>query len=232
MTRTFVTLVMLVVLGLPGTASSDSPALPRTYTVETENGEYIFVMLTALPPEFENRAFTEAYVEEMGEIRQRYRQSGLYRADDPTTPLWTVDWYAHSVRVFSDGVHLVRPGPWASSAQSEGVSFFANGQLLETYTVGDLVAAPWAMPHSVSHFMWRDETSIDDEALTYHIRTLHGEEIDFDVRTGKVLRSFSPSQVVIGALLAGGVAYFGIRRFRRTASPRTVPAADRSQPSG
>jgi hypothetical protein len=34
----------------------------------------------------------------------------LYRNDGSTTPLWTVDWYAHSVLLPSDGIHLgLRP---------------------------------------------------------------------------------------------------------------------------
>ena len=226
MTRLLVAPVLLFILGLSSAVRADSPAPPRTYTVETEDGRYVFVMLTSLPPDFENRFFTEGFVEEMQETRRRYRQSGLYRTDDPTTPLWTVDWYAHSVLVFSDGVHLVRPGPWASSAQNEGVSFFANGELLETYTIEDLVAAPWAMPRSVSHFTWRDETSIDDAALTYHIRTLHGEEIDFDVRTGKIIRSFLPSLFMLGALMIGGIVYLGARRYRRTKKLITGAGAD------
>ncbi len=189
--------------------------MPRTYTVESSDGRYVFVMLAPHALDLERRFWIEEVHEEIEAIRETYERSGLYRVDDPTSPLWTVDWYAHRVWVFSDGIHLVREGPWASSAQDEGVSFFANGELLRTYSVADLVFAPWAMPHSVSHFMWRAETSIDEDALTYRIRTLHHEELDFDVRTGRRVRALSPPNLLFMGVLLAALTVFGVRRARR-----------------
>jgi hypothetical protein len=158
-------------------------------------------MLSPLAQESELRTWNEDLGDEISGIRRLYSQSGLYLADDPSAPLWTVDWYAHSVMPFSDGIHLVREGPWATSGRSEGVSFFASGELLKSYTVSELVFASWAMPRTVSHFFWRKQTHIDDESLSYHILTSHRERIHFDVRNGHIVQSFSPPLWIFGALV-------------------------------
>ncbi|MDJ0904384.1 MAG: hypothetical protein QNI96_00080 [Woeseiaceae bacterium] len=195
--RSLIGVVTACALWLSSTALADSPAPPYTYKIESEDGRYVFVMLTGLSAEEELWRLSEGFGAEISAIKSQYPQSGLYSADDPSNPLWTVDWYAHSVLPFSDGIHLVREGPWAVSGRSEGVSFFANGELLKSYAVSDLVLAPWAMPHSISHFTWRKETSIDDESLSYDVLTIHRESIRFDARTGEITRSFSPPLLLI-----------------------------------
>ena len=108
----------------------------------------------------------------------------------------------------------MREGPWATSQRSEGVSFFANGELLKKHSVSDLIFASWAMPHSVSHFSWRKKTSVEDEALTYHLVTLHGERLVFDARTGDITSSYSPPEWTLVALIVSLVAFAAIRRSR------------------
>ena len=192
---------------------ADTPAPPSTYTIESDDGQYVFVMLSPLDEELEFQTWNQSHRTEIATVRDLYSQSGLYLADDSSAPLWTVDWYAHSVILFSDGVHLVREGPWAMSGRSEGVSFFADGELLKSYTVSDLVFARWLMPRTASHFMWRKETRVDDEALSYHITTLHLERIAFDARTGEIIRSFSPSQWAFTVLIV--LLGFGVYRRSR-----------------
>lgn len=122
-------------------------------------------------------------------IRAKYRKSGMYSNDGSTKPLWTVDWYSHVVLVASDGIHLVRTGPWASKGSDEAFTLFSNGKLIRSYKISDLVKSIEDLPHSVSHFMWDDEDSwkLDDGKQTLSVSTLNKEHYVFDYRTGKQL---------------------------------------------
>lgn len=217
MFRLLTSIVIACSVGLSSYVVADSPVPPYSYKIESEDGRHVFVMLSPLDEDVEVQPFNDEFSAEILKIRQQYSQSGLYTVDNATVPLWTVDWYAHSVRLFSDGVHLVREGPWASSAGAEGVSFFANGKLVKTYSVSDLVFAPWAMPHTTSHFIWRKDTSIDNEGLSYHVLTIHHERIQFDARTGRIVRSFSPPGwilIILVVIPAGFVMMWRSRRRR------------------
>ena len=188
---------------------ADSLAPQRTYTKLTENGRYVFVMLSPYFPEHEAMiGFDESVVRD---IRDSYQSSGLYRAGNESSPLWTVDWYARSAIPLSDGVHLVRPGPWATSSKSEAVSFFAKGRIVRSYSVSDLVLLPILMPHTVSHFTWRAGESVDDASNTYTIVTKHWEKYTFDVETGKIIESISPPRLL---LISSLVVFLMIGSFR------------------
>jgi hypothetical protein len=114
-------------------------------------------------------------------------------------------------------VHLVRPGPWPSSAEQEAVTFFADGQVLRSYRIEELVDFPSLMLHSVSHFMWRWKSSLDDKNKTYHLRTLHGEVYTFDITTGKMTFSFRTPRWILG-LVALALVVLIWRRERRSKS--------------
>ena len=160
-------------------AVADTPAPPRPYKKVVNNGRYVFVMLP-----------------QMGH-HQGYSESGLYRNDGSKTPLWTVYWYAFEIDAVSDGVHLVRLGPWAGRYDQEAITFFAYGNPLRSYKINELVTFPWLMPHTVSHFTWIAGGSLNDEKLTYILTTLHGERYVFDVTTGKIISSFRYSLIVL-----------------------------------
>src|SRR5207249_11580668 len=106
--------------------------------------------------------------------------SGMYRNDGSTRPRWTVDWYSYSVLVPSDGVHLIRCGPWASSTSDEAFTIFASGQLVKSYKVGDLVDTTAFLQHTVSHFFWEQEMRLDEARARLIVRTLGGESYVFD----------------------------------------------------
>ncbi len=180
---------------------ADSIILPGSYTTTTPDGTYLFVMIGPDSP-WEGELSGGEHETQQVRIRNTYGQSGLYRNDGSTTPLWTVDWYAGSVEPLSDGVHLVRHGLWTTSPDSEAVSFFANGTLIRSYTVADLVAMPSMMPRTVTFFYWQAEAELNDASKTYSITTNHGERYLFDVRTGTILFSFSPFVWgLVGAIL-------------------------------
>ena len=107
---------------------ADTPARPHDFTRVTENKEYVFVMLAP-----------DGRARHVSEIRSIYKQSGLYKNDGSSTPLWTEDWYAFEVYPSSDGEHLIRMGPWAGSTHQLGLSFHKNGTEIKNYRIKDLV---------------------------------------------------------------------------------------------
>lgn len=194
---------------------ADSIAAPYSYTKPTPDGKYLFVMISPRSPEDDASSWIESKAQKIREIRNTYTRSGLYRNDGSSTPIWTVSWYAYDVEPLSDAVHLVRPGPWATSSGSEAVAFFENGKLIRSYTVGDLVAVPVLMPHSVSHFMWRSDEHLDDDTKTYSIKTKHGERYTFDVTTGRISSSFSPVRWILGTAIIVAISAIGFWWWRK-----------------
>jgi hypothetical protein len=184
----FVAIVAVALFCAPSPAFADSPAPLISYKQVSPGGAYVFVMLgdprdDSVPGRVPSR-----------KIRQTYPASGLYPNDGSTVPLWTVDWYAHKVDVASDGIHLVRHGPWAMATSDEAVSFFANGQLVRSYIVNWLVDDKSRLSRSVSHhFMWESSNQFDDAHLEYTVQTVDGNTFTFDVSTGQIVSSNRPS---------------------------------------
>ena len=158
-------------------SSADSPARPAPFQkVAGSDGEYLFVMLTSTAPTGEQPA---------------YPSSGLYRNDGSLEPLWTIDWYAFGVDVSSDGQHLVRYGPWASSPNDLAVAFYDKGRLIKEYDIESLVSDFDALSYSVSHFMWRTEVGFDNLSNLLRIRTGSDDLHLFDVTTGNQIISLN-----------------------------------------
>jgi hypothetical protein len=164
----------MAIASLPSRA--DSPAPPQSYELLAPGGKYVFVMIAP-----------GAGAQGVG---RAFPQSGMYRNGGSVEPLWTVGWYARNVEVASDGIHLVRHGPWASSVHDEAISFFANGNLLRTFPIRELVDDTAKLERSVSHFLWREGGQLDDAGLSYALKTKDGNRFLFDVRTGTIVSEF------------------------------------------
>src|SRR5262245_23170642 len=106
-------LFAFVGLAAASPALADSPARPRSYKEVAPGGKYVFGMIAPGTVEDDVRRWNEETAADLREIRRVYTQSGMYRNDGSAEPIWTVDWYAHGVDLTPDGVHLIRPGPWA-----------------------------------------------------------------------------------------------------------------------
>ena len=154
-----------------------------------------------------------------------YTLSGLYRDDGSAEPLWTVNWYAHGVEVASDGVHLVRHGPFAASTDQEALSFFADGRLLRTYLIRELVDNPLLLKRTASHFFWQKDGRFEDPRLEYTLTTHDGNRFVFDVRTGAIVSVYRPARTAVGVTVAVlgvvvmGVVVLGLLVWRRRAAP-------------
>lgn len=199
-------LLALAGLFFAGTAWADSPVEPYDYTLVTEDGRYILVMLSHnAKGDYDQTGFTWPDKE----IRAKYSQAGLYKNDGSTTPLWTIDWYAFDVHLSSDGQHLVQYGPWSGTNNYDelALAFHENGRLLIRYSVEDLVANPSSLPHSVSHYIWLKDASFDDAMSELAVETLNEEKYTFDVRTGAMIRDKLPPAEQ-GSLSVGLVVAF------------------------
>lgn len=187
---------------LAAAVRADSVVPPFSYTKPSPDGRFLFVMIA---PEWGDGAnvWNKKKAAEIRAVRDTYPRSGLYRNDGSITPLWTVDWYAGDVEVASDGVHLVRHGPWARSLDNEAFSFFANGRLVRTYAIGELVDVEFLLPQTVSHFTWCRSRSYDEAALHYAIVTEDGNEFVFDVASGSIVREARHARVMFWAALGG-----------------------------
>jgi hypothetical protein len=132
-----------------------------------------------------------------------YPFSGLYQVDDPREPLWTIDWYAHSVELTEDGRFLVRRGPWGGPL---GVAFYDRGKLMSTYDVSDLVSDMKKLVYTVSHYFWVDEWKFLPHAGRLHLRTLAGDQHVFDVTTGALVSThlWQPPRIAASVALRSG----------------------------
>ncbi|HKZ55002.1 MAG TPA: hypothetical protein VJ123_05955 [Anaerolineales bacterium] len=190
--RLFTPLVLsvLCVLLVPASISvfADWPRIPYDYTQLAPGGRFVFVMLT---PEEERQ---------VPSIRSQYPEAGMYRNDGSATPLWTVDWYSFKVDLTSDGVYLVRWGPWPGWGEfgELALAFYRNGHKLKSYKVRDLVAIPELLPRSASHYQWLKSALFNDAARVVKVETYNGETYAFDVTTGAVILS-SPCGRSIGS---------------------------------
>jgi len=178
---------------------ADSVTPPFSYATQSEDGKYVFVMIA--PVEInQDGIYGGNEIEQLAQsVRKKYTLSGLYQNDGSTKPLWTVGWYAYSVLISSDGIHLVRRGPWASSGDDEAVTFFANGIEIKSYKVNDLVDFIWLLPHTVSHFWWGESSKLDDHNKTLSITTLLKDKYVFDLTTGRIVSTWMPIRLAISS---------------------------------
>lgn len=156
-------------------ALADKEGPQRDYTQDVADGKFTFVML----------AISRALQNE--EIRSQYPQSGLYRNNGSTDPLWTIDWYSDIVIVSSDGEHLVRVEIWPRYSDSDLVlAFYRNGEELNHFFCKDLVSEVSKLPHTVSHFQWVIEGRFDEENKLFWLETFNEERHTFDITTGSI----------------------------------------------
>jgi hypothetical protein len=191
---------------------ADETAPEFDYVQKVAGEKYVFVMLGSVEDE---------------NIRKQYTQSGLYKNNGAREPIWTVDWYAGQVEISSDGIYLVRWGPWASEYNELALAFYKNGQEIKRYRVNELVAIPIKLPHSVSHFEWQENASFDAEQKLLWIRTLNKEEYTFDVTTGKIVKGIRAEPritLVIGSIAVAMliIIFAGAMLFRRIQSQKRI----------
>jgi hypothetical protein len=170
-------------------ARADKIGPPESYKTYSADKAFVFVMIAP-----------------GGGMFDIYAQSGLYKNDTSTEPLWTVEWYARSVAVANDGKHVVRyAGPHAyeearnpdrtkrvvtdADLKKEALSVFAKGKLVKTFAIGDFVTDAKALPHSVTFFRWHKLARLDDYKGRLTVDTLDGTRAIVELATGKIVET-------------------------------------------
>ena len=190
----------LAVVAISATISptrGDTPAPPSTFKQVSDNGKFVFVVLAPESTDKELQRYNEKYQKTVREIREHYTKSGMYRNDGSNAPLWTVDWWA-GVTVSGDGKYVIRHGHWSVLANQSrqatksdlvqtAFSVYANGKLVRSYKINELVDDPALMLASVSHFEWLRKGKINDAQHRYEIETYDGNRVIFDLETGAIL---------------------------------------------
>ena len=196
--RYFLLLIIFTIsAAFPTTVFADEPPIPRDYMQEVGE-KYVFVMLSP----YDQSAWAADIYDES--IRSIYSKSGLYVKSESPRLLWTVDWYAFQVEISSDGKHLIRWEFVLSYAEPDIIAFtlFENGREIREYAINDLVTFPSLLP---ALFMWKENSSIDNEQNLLWIRTSNGEEYTIDLATGEIVKGTTPKTRI--AFLAFGMGF-------------------------
>lgn len=113
-------LIFLFLFTLPLIGFTQHPDSDRiiSYTAETADKKYIFVM--------PNRIGDDYFVSD------KYKQRGMYFNDGSTIPLWTVDWKGR-VYLPNDGKHIIRLGRlnYSATYREDVFTFIAEGKNLK-----------------------------------------------------------------------------------------------------
>jgi hypothetical protein len=235
---------ILFFLALPTSVFAQHPTSARmySYTAETADKKYLFVMRDSGRSDYF--------------VSDKYEKSGMYLNDGSTAPLWTVDW-KRRVYLPNDGKHVVRLGSshYSATYREEAFTFLAAGNILKTYKVNDLIAFPWLLPHSSNGYDFHrapldpdlpndgvllkvdngkgyplnSGAVIDNEKQTIKIETYHGDKYLFDLNTGSIISSERPSRnlafALFSVLITGYAAYlFFAVRAKLTESVSSIAA--------
>ena len=218
--RYFLLLIIFTISSAsPTTVFADEPPIPRDYIQEVGE-KYVFVMLSP----YDQSAWAADIYDES--IRSIYSKSGLYVKGASPRLLWTVDWYAFQVEISSDGRYLIRWEFVLSYAEPDIIAFtlFENGREIKEYAINDLVTFPSLLP---ALFMWKENSSIDNEQNLLWIRTSNGEEYTIDLATGEIVKGITPKARItflafgMGSLIL--IVSFAVRRgFRLVKTPKQI----------
>jgi hypothetical protein len=181
------TLAFLVLSFIAPTAGAYTEPILQSYTRESPDRAFVFVMLHA------PRA-------EPDPIRAKYPASGLYRNDGTLTPLWTFDdGYVREAYPASDGVHVVVQylhvislnsrtcgnSPPEPPADPEVFGVYSNGKKFRHVKLGELLdRVAFCREHEPGWHPWLESARINDDDGTLVVRTTRGTRCALDLKTG------------------------------------------------
>jgi hypothetical protein len=242
------TLLVLLLLAAPAVAD-DPKEKPLGHPVPavfpTPDQNHALVLIPPVDPKHPDDAIQRA-------IRERYPAgSGLYRAGDPSAPVWAVDWYAYEafpandarsvVRMHGDSIlsrhflagHRLPDAQVAEQLAGPGLSFYRDGKLLRTYAVNELVADPDRLPHTMQHVLWLAGGTVTADGTRFVLLTQDSRRLTFDLATGDLLSAKSAGlgdqaqvwamRVALAAVGTGVVLAVGLwLYFSRVRKPATA----------
>ncbi len=186
------TVLVFLVLGSTGRAMAYLSA-PVSWRQVSDDGQYVLVMVRTCPSARtpNTGTLTRTGSKRSAASASRYSESGLYRNDGSTTPLWNIQYFSRPQRgdvyIAPDGEHLI----FGADGFFAGW-FFAHGRRLAGYTVDDLVSHKLVksmMSFRVPTCLW---DHFDADSMTYTVHTNQGEEFTFDATTGGLIGASRP----------------------------------------
>lgn len=214
--------LLMVWLGLVGTPTITNAALPslESWThVSSSDGQYVLVMVSS--PLFDEEIAPPD--PETARIRATYKQSGLYRNDGSTSPIWTIPFkdVTHEVFLGPQGKYLMLAhdgGSEWSGHLGHFVTFYSDGKELASYSGDDLFSlVEWSLPN-VARSEY-DNLAFDPQRMTFTVFGSQGVRIVFDVTSGQVIRHVSPVPMYVAAAILlftslVAIGWFLLRRQR------------------
>jgi hypothetical protein len=201
-TDLFAVLVFFVAVTVGQSAMAYLPH-PASWKQESEDRRYVLVMVSPLPvegdaghPSFDGN--------EIRKIRAKYTQSGLYRNDGSTSPLWTIEYFSRAPKVYiaPDEKHIII----AAYSDTFAGGFYANGNRLARYGVDDLVSLVLLKSVLTGRRTACTDSDFDAQTMTYTVTTNQGEQFLFDVNTGRMVGTRSRWPACFGLAFVGIVA--------------------------
>lgn len=196
---------LMVGLGLVGTPAITNAALPslESWTHVSSDGQYVLVMISPLSAA-EEVEFSDADAD-VKMIRATYMQSGLYRNDGSTSPIWTIPFkdVTHEVYLGPQGKYLMLAhdgGSNWSGHLGHLVTFYSDGRELASYTDEKLFSLVELGLPQVARSEY-DNLAFDPQGMTFTIFGSQGVRIVFDVTSGQVIRHVSPVPMYVAAAI-------------------------------
>ena len=136
-----------------------------------------------------------------------YPASGLYKNDESTTPLWTME------AIKQGDIHLGRGGNYMAVVTDLGqgmltypaIVFYYKGKAFKEYYYQELMSDPGKMMHFTDHgTYWMRKNTFDENSNRLSIITNSNDRLEFDITTGEIIKG-PPTQ----ALSIHGQVYIG-----------------------
>jgi len=158
-------------------------------------------------------------------LREKYAVSGLY-AEGHDDPAWTLGRFEQFVLVSDDGTHVVAYDPVVESPSDSVLRFYAEGRLVKSFALEDLVWHRRVRRSTSGHYLWLNDIRFDEPKGSVVVVS-GSRPISFDLSGAARDPKGKPPIVPIlgGLVIFGGCCAVGIRwRRRRAARARPQPA--------
>lgn len=161
------------------------PEPPDDYALPVGDGKFLFVMLADQPARTPGNPL----------VRCRFSKRGMYRNDGSTTPLWTLPEFRSrwSQVLCDDGVHMASIDGGIANEKSPkrpAVTFYANGAVIRTRDLTELVPDPSKLPEGGYPIgtQWVKEYDISPVSGLVTILTIPGDLVIYDATGTQVFR--------------------------------------------
>lgn len=226
----------------PGGPATTLPE-PISYAKPTPGGQFVMVVFGS--SEAEAKLKDGEMKRQAEEVRKKYARPGMYSAANATL-VYALDGYTPDDNLYltADGRHVARieGDSWQTRAYPAGtrlppdeeqkqldapaVSLFADGKLLKSYPLKELLTDPTVVSHSPKHILWPGGAVLNEREGRFLVYTQDANRATFDITTGEMIarekmgfgNRFAQITIIVTlaltVLVAIGWAIYAFRRRR------------------